>query len=330
LLTRHILFFRSLRSFIIGVQPSSLSEKTCVVTGATSGIGLATARILARLEGRVIGVGRDADRAEAACGAVSLEAEGAGAPPPRYELADFSSLRKVFVLAERLAASAGRIDILVNCAGVFTASRALTPDGLETQFTVNHLAPFLLTTSLLPRLTAAPEARVITVSSDSHYYGRIRWRDPSLSRLYFGLWAYEQSKLANVLFSYELARRLGPESSVSVYAADPGLVNTEMGQKQGLTPSSVFWSLRRRTGTSPDLPAQAIAFLASSAEAARRTGLYWKNGEPKRSSRRSYDVEAARRLWALSEKLVERALTGENAEAGCLDRTRNPGATHGR
>ncbi len=97
------------------------------------------------------------------------------------------------------------------------------------------------------------------------------------------MWAYEQSKLANVLFSYELARRLGPGSPVSVYVEDPGLVNTDMGQKHGTTAGGLFWSLRKRGGTSPDVPARAIAFLASSDEAKGRTGLYWKNGKPKRS-----------------------------------------------
>jgi len=289
-------------------RSDSMRGKLCVVTGATSGIGLAVARALALRGARVIGTGRDAERAEKACVAVGREAESAGAPEPRYLRADFSSLREVSGLASELATSEKKIDILVNCAGVFTARRALTGDGLETQFEVNHLAPFLLTTLLLPRLAAAPEARIITVSSDSHYYGRIRWRDPCMGRFYLGLWAYEQSKLANVLFSYELARRLGKGSPISVYAVDPGLVNTDMGQKHGLSPSSLFWRLRRRGGTSPDVPAEAVAFLASSAEVSGRSGLYWKNGVPKPSSRRSCDARSAARLWALSEELVRRTL----------------------
>jgi NAD(P)-dependent dehydrogenase (short-subunit alcohol dehydrogenase family) len=284
-------------------KSGGLSGKLCVVTGATSGIGLATARALARLGGRVVAVGRDQGRARAALRALSAETQE-GESAPRYELADLSLMREVSALASRLSAAYEHIDVLVNCAGAYTARRVLTPEGLETQFAVNYLAPFLLTTSLLPRLTAAPAARIITVSSNSHYYGRICWRDPSLGRFYLGLWAYEQSKLAEVLFSYELVRRLGPDSPVAVYVADPGLVNTDMGQKQGFNASSLFWSLRRRAGASPEVPAGDIAFLASSEEVAGLTGLYWRDRRPKPSSRRSYDEAAARRLWALSERML--------------------------
>ncbi len=295
----------------------SLAGKTCVVTGATSGIGLAAAKALARLGGFVLGVGRDAGKIATAREETDREALASGAPPPRFERADFASLREVRALAERLSADLERVDVLVNCAGVYTARRALTSEGLETQFAVNHMAPFLLTTTLLPRLLASRDARVVTVSSDSHYYGRIRWKDPSLGRFYLGLWAYEQSKLANVLFSYELARRLGEESTITVYAADPGLANTQMGRKHGKwTPSGIFWDLRRRAGTSPDVPAEAIAFLAASPEARGRTGLYWRDKKPKESSRRSRDPEAARRLWTLSEELAERALERETGTVG--------------
>lgn len=293
----------------MAVETGRLSGKICVVTGATSGIGLATARALARLGAQIVGVGRDPARTEAARLSTAEEAAAAGAPEPRFEQADLSSLREVSALAARLAAALDRIDILVQCAAAFTARRVPTREGLETQFAVNHLAAFLLTTSLLPRLQAAPEARVITVSSASHRAGRIHWRDPLLKRCYFGLRAYEQSKLANVLFTYELARRLGPGSTVSTYAADPGLVNTELGLKQGLSPSSLFWRLRRKGGTGPDAPAAALAFLASSEAAAGRSGLYWKDGRPLPSSRRSRDEAAAKRLWSLSERIVAQTLS---------------------
>ena len=292
-----------------------LSGKTCVVTGATSGIGLAVAKILTRQGGRVIGVGRTTERIASALRETAQEA-AEGTPPPQFEKADLSSLREVAALAKRLATGTKRIDVLVNCAGAYTSRRVLTPDGLETQFAVNYLASFLLTTSLLPQLEASPDARVITVSSNSHYYGRIHWGDPSLRRFYLGLWAYEQSKLADVLFSYELARRLGPNSPVTVYTADPGLVNTEMGQKHGLTPSGIFWSFRKRRGTSPDKPARAIAHLASSPETKGRTGLYWKDGVPQRSSRRSYREEDAKRLWAMSERIAARALAQTSSKIG--------------
>ncbi|HET7838402.1 MAG TPA: SDR family NAD(P)-dependent oxidoreductase, partial [Rectinemataceae bacterium] len=192
--------------------------------------------------------------------------------------------------------------------GAFTARRVATVEGLETQFAVNHLAAFLLTTSLLPALERG--SRVITVSSDSHHAGRIRWADPLMERRYFGLSAYCQSKLANVLFSRELVRRLGDASKVEVFIADPGLANTDMGLKQGLSPSSLFWRLRRRGGTSPDVPAAGIAWLAASDQVSGKTGRYWLNGVEKSPSRRGRDLESARRLWELSEELCRRALRG--------------------
>jgi NAD(P)-dependent dehydrogenase (short-subunit alcohol dehydrogenase family) len=146
----------------------------------------------------------------------------------------------------------------------------------------------------------------------------MRWNDPGLERHYLGLWAYEQSKLANVLFSYELARRLDTgalragsgEEKPTVFAIDPGLVNTDMGQKHARGLTGLFWSLRRKGGASPARPASGIASLLSSPEAAGRTGLYWRDAAPLRSSRRSYDAAAASRLWELSEAMIEKALRG--------------------
>jgi len=294
----------------------SLKGKRYVVTGATSGIGYATVEALLRLGAELVFVGRDPERTAAAAKAFESVAGKAGALPPRQELADLSLMAEVADLASRLADSGKPIDALVNCAGIYTVKRTLTAEGLETQFAVNHLAPFLLTTKLLPAMSAG--SRIATVSSGSHYYGWMRWNDPSLRGHYLGLWAYEQSKLANVLFSYELARRLDAgaltarsgEGKPTVFTIDPGLVNTDMGQKhaQGLT--GLFWSMRRRGGTSPARPASGIAALLSSPEAAGRTGLYWRDAVPLRSSRRSYDAAAARRLWDLSEAMVEKALGG--------------------
>jgi NAD(P)-dependent dehydrogenase (short-subunit alcohol dehydrogenase family) len=156
----------------------SLSGKTCLVTGATSGIGLATVLALTRLGGRVVGVGRDEAKIAAALSLASREAP-ADSSGLRFERADLASLRDVEALAGRLTGATDRLDVLVNCAGIYTARRDLTADGLETQFAVNHLAPFLLTTLLLPRLESSGDARVITVSSNSHYYAVSAGRIPS-------------------------------------------------------------------------------------------------------------------------------------------------------
>jgi retinol dehydrogenase 12 len=283
---------------------NDLSGKLCVVTGATSGIGLATACALARLGAEVVGVGRDAVRCEQAGETLRAAAQASGAPAPHFERADLSLMSATLDLAERLSARHGRMDALVNCAGIFTSKRALTSEGLETQFAVNHLAPFVLTRRLIPVLEASHDARVILVSSGSHFAGRINWKDPSFGRFYFGLRAYEQSKLANILFSYELARRLGRDTRLTVFAVDPGLVNTDMGQKHGLSPSSLVWNLRRKGGVAPGAAANDIAWLAGEPGLRGQTGMYWKNKQPVPSSRPSYSDQDAQRLWFLSERLV--------------------------
>ena len=293
-----------------------LEGKTCLVTGATSGVGLATARALAARGANVIGMGREPGRAARARDSVSA-AVGPGAWL-RYDVLDLSDLRAVDAYVKGFGAGRGGsgLDAVVNCAGFYADRRVLSPDGYEMQFAVNHLAHFLLTTGLLPLLAKSPDARIVTVSSGSHYHGRMRWK--ALERMlrgerplypYIGIEAYGQSKLANVLFTAELARRVG-KAPITTFAADPGLVNTEMGQKQGLSLGSLFWSIRRHGGTSPESPAEAIAWLVSEPSLAGKTGLYWKDKVAVAPAGRAQDEVAAGRLWALSEALVTAALEG--------------------
>ena len=242
---------------------STWNGKTFVVTGATSGIGLATAEELARQGAHVIGVGRSAARGQAV--AQRLAALN---PTGRvtYCTADLACQGDVVALAANirdLVAAAGRpaLDGLVNNAGTFTYWLALTPEGVETQWAVNHLAPFLLTLELLPLLQAAPTARIVTVSSGSHYGTSLNWDDIQLRRRYNGLQAYKQTKVANVLFTTELNRRLGSQSPVRAFAADPGLVNTDIGLKG--TPGLVqwIWARRRAVGISAAEAARGIIYL---------------------------------------------------------------------
>ncbi len=282
-----------------------IAEKTFVVTGATSGIGLACAEGLLRQGAAVIGVGRSAQRCREAEQRLRRIAPEGGLA---YLVADLSLQGQVRGLAGQIKAAleaSGKtaLDGLLNNAGTFTYWLTLTPEGFEMQWAVNHLAPFLLTNELLPLLQAAPAARVVTVSSDSHYGARLNWEDPQLRRHYNGLRAYEHTKLANVLFTAELNRRLGPGSTVRAFAADPGLVKTDIGLKG--TPAMVRWVWKRRRagGVPPEVPARGIVYLLTEASIQESPEIYWYAGRPKAPSRYAQNLEAARRLWALSEHL---------------------------
>jgi NAD(P)-dependent dehydrogenase (short-subunit alcohol dehydrogenase family) len=294
--------------------------RTCVVTGATSGIGYELARILAGRGLVVMGVGRNPARCAEAAARIRGET---GNERVSFEVADLSSQAEVRALAGRIRDRNDRIDVLVNNAGGFAFRRRETVDGIEIQFALNYLAGYLLTRLLLPAMTAAGSsggARVIMVSSGSHYSGRMHWRDVGLGRLYNGLAAYDQSKLAAVLFTRELARRLGPDSPVGIYAVDPGLVKTNIGMKGTGSLVRTVWRLRTRGGISPEEAAATVAYLALDPLVRSRTGLYWKECRPLAPSRRALDPEDAQRLWDLSEVLcvlpaTREPLTGDSTPA---------------
>ncbi len=281
----------------------ALSGKTFVVTGATSGIGLAAAEVLAGQGAFVIGVGRSVER--------SRQAErrlftACPAGRVQYCLADLALQSEVRRLAGEIreivkANGAGALDGLINNAGTFTFWQMLTAEGFEKQWAVNHLAVFLLTHDLLPLLQTAPSARVVTVSSGSHYGARLNWDDLQLRRRYSGLRAYGQTKLANVLFTAELNRRLGAHSTVRAFAADPGLVKTEIGLKSNPALARWVWSWRSASGILPEEAGRWVAYLACEPSIQGAPEIYWKHGVPKAPDPYALDESAARRLWEISE-----------------------------
>jgi len=196
-----------------------------------------------------------------------------------------------------------KIDVLINNAGMVTNWYTATEDGYETQFAVNHLAPFLLTHLLFPLLQAAPAARVLTTSSNSHRAARIRWNDVMLERRYSTLRAYQQSKLANVMFSYEFNRRFAGITPMRAYAIDPGLVNTSIGLKGTNGPVRWVWERRRKRGVDPEDGALTLIHVAVDPALQGSAEVYWKDCRPITPSRRAQDEEEAARLWKLSERL---------------------------
>jgi len=272
-----------------------MKGKVCVVTGATSGIGKATAAALAGLGAQVVLVGRDRARAEA----TAAELGRAGAPPT-LEIADFTSMGQVRELAGRLEALE-HIDVLVNNAGLVAGQRRTTADGFDEVFAVNHLAPFLLTNLLLGKLTAAA-ARVITVTSDAHAAARLDLDDPHLERGWDSWRAYANSKLANILFTRELARRL-EGTGATANCAHPGVVRTGFGREARL-PLRLGLMIARPFLLSPERGAATIVYLATSPEVANATGGYYVKKTRREPSAAARDDDAARRLWQLSEELT--------------------------
>ena len=271
--------------------------KTAVVTGATSGIGLSTVKRLVGRDVCVIGIGRDENRCKAAKEEVLRYAPLAEV---EYILSDLSTTRGVRDAAAQVKVLTGRVDLLIHCAGTVSSWFVSTSEGFELQFAVNHLAPFLLTLELMDCLEKSDDARVLVVSSASHYHTRVRWEDIMMRRHYSCLAAYKQSKLLNVLFIKELARRY---PSVTGFAVDPGLVNTSIGLKGTRGIERAVWKWRMSRGVAPDVPAGHLAVLACDPAFSGKSGGYWKDGRELAPSPAARDEREAERLWALSEKL---------------------------
>jgi len=277
-----------------------MAGKSVLVTGGTSGIGKATAIGLAALGARVGITGRDQARTEAAAAGTRA---APGSPAIDAFAADLSVQAGVRRLAALVLDTYPRLDVLVNNAGGFWAHRHLTADGLEHTFALNHLAPFLLTTLLLDRLTASAPARIVTVSSGAHASGRIDFDDLQGGRNYSGQRAYSQSKLANVMFTYELARRLDG-TGVTATVCHPGVVRTNFGAEDQAAYFAIMTRVARLFMKTPAHGALTPVYLASSPQVEGVTGRYYANRKPKTSSKASYDTTAAARLWQASANLT--------------------------
>ena len=283
-----------------GGRVQTMLGLTCLVTGATSGIGKETALRLARLGATVIIVARDAARGEAAGAEISSRV-----PLARVEVmtADLSSLAQVRRLAGEVLARQDRLDVLVNNAGVISTRRQLTVDGLETTFATNHLGPFLLSSLLRGLLERTGPARVVTVSSAVHKQVRaIPWDDLPYGARSAQAQAYPLSKLLNILFTAELARRLAG-TGVTANCLHPGFVRTALGRDvTGVLGAALPFVLRLQPG--PATGAKTPVYLASSPEVASMTGGYFVKCKPAEPSALARDARAAARLWALSEDLT--------------------------
>ncbi len=275
-----------------------MAGRTVVVTGATSGIGKATASGLAAMGAHVAMVGRDRARTEAA----AHEIGKAGARASVF-VADLSSQADVRLLADELRRDLPRIDVLVNNAGGYWDTRHVTADGLEHTFALNHLAPFLLTNLLLERLAEGGPARVVNVSSNAQSSGRIAFDDLQNEASYSGSRAYSQSKLANILFTYQLARRVRG-TAVTANALHPGLVSTSFGAEDPAVIQRLIVPLMRPFMRSVARGAETSIHLASAPDLDGTSGLYFVDSKPHKSSARSYDMATAERLWQASADLV--------------------------
>ncbi len=275
-----------------------LGGRTVLITGSTGGIGKATALGLAAMGARVVITGRDRGRVED----TAREIKTVGAQVELF-VADLSSQSEVRRLADEVLQRHPHLDVLINNVGGYWNNRHLTADGLEHTFALNHLAPFLLSNLLLESLQQSAGARIVTVSSNAHTMGRIDFDDLQGERSYSGARAYNQSKLANVLFTYELARRLR-NTSVTANAAHPGLVSTAFGAGDPGRAQRLLVPVLRPFMKSPAAGAATSIHLASSPDFDRVTGRYFAKSKPAKSSKRSYDEATAARLWAVSAELV--------------------------
>lgn len=281
----------------------SMAGRVCVVTGATSGLGQVTAEHLASMGAEVIIVGRNAEKCAAT---TDLILQRTGNSAVSWLRADLSSQHEVRELARQIKNRNGPLHVLINNAGVIVPKRTLSSDGTELTLATNYLGPFLLTNLLMDDIKASAPARVVNVCSVSHANAEIDFSDLNYERGYRSFKAYARSKLALLLFTYELARRL-EETGVTANAANPGLVWTKLGQ-HGVSGKIGQWIVHRRfrdQSVGPEEGAKTIVYLASSPDVDQVTGKYFTNEQESPSSPLSHDQQLSRKLWDVTEAMVK-------------------------
>jgi len=286
---------------------NSMIGKTSLVTGANSGIGKEISRGLAAAGARVLMVARDRERGEAARSEVE---SSTGNRAVELVVCDLSSQRQIGGLAATIIDGYDRLDVLVNNAGLTLGERIFTEDGIETTFAVNHLAPFLLTNLLLDKLTESAPSRIVTVASDAHRGATIDFDDPNGANRFSAWRAYGQSKLGNILFTRELARRLNG-TGVTATCLHPGVVRSGFG-RQGPGFIRIYFKIAGLFLLSPEKGADTAVWLASAPEVEGASGGYYEKRRLANPSPAARDSEAARRLWRLSQQMTGLDIGGES------------------
>ena len=284
----------------MSVSIGDMRGKTCVVTGATSGIGEVAARELARAGASLAILCRSRTKGEALRSRIKSET---GSSEVALFLADLESQQQIHEVAGEILARYPRIDVLLNNAGVTNLKHETTVDGIETVFAVNHLAYFLLTRLLLERIVETPDSRIVNVASDAYKFGRIDFDDLSREKSYRWMRVYGQSKLANLLFTQELARKL-EGSGTTANALHPGAVSTGLGSNNGGLLHTLVMALARPFFKTPEQGAETSIYLAGSPDVAGVTGEYYRDCKVARLQPHARDPQTARRLWQVSEELL--------------------------
>ena len=279
-------------------------NKICVVTGANAGLGFETAKAFAVQKAEVIMICRSKSKGEAAQQKIM---DYTGNSRIHLVIMDLSSQKEIRDGAVNITQRWPQIDILVNNAAMILSHFALTEDRIEMQFAVNHLAYFLLTHCLMNCLKSSPQARIVNVSSGNHRRGKIHFDDLNLSKNYHVLKAYNQSKLANILFTYEMHRRLLKNgiTNITVNCVDPGTNITDIGIKDTKFLHALAWRIRRSVAKDPADGANCQVYVASSSNLENTSGKFWYRSRPILSARHSYKENTARQLWDISERLCK-------------------------